>query len=367
MNETEFAKIQSENKKMASANDAIFFEQRKQDHIRLSLDSRTQARGLAGFDQIQLIHEALPQINFQDIHLDTEILGQKLSAPFYISSMTAGHAQGETINLRLAELADQKNILMGVGSQRKELTDPAASLEWKNIRLQAPKAKLIGNLGISQLIHTPLVEVERLIESLQAVGLFIHLNSLQEALQPEGTPQFRGSLQKIEELCKALSVPVIIKEVGCGISKATAKTLLDVGVKYIDVAGMGGTHWGRIEGYRSDSESPQAQAAEVFKNWGIPTVQSVLNVASVAHVETYIWASGGVRSGLDAAKLIALGAEAVGIAQPFLKAAVQSTAALDSVFAQFELELKIALFCMGAENFNAFKRISQNEKVWTWI
>lgn len=366
MNEFEFSKIQIEKNEMASENDAIFFEKRKQDHLRLSLDPRVQTPGWSGFDKIQLIHEALPEINFGDIQLDTQILGQNLSAPFYISSMTAGHVEGEVINLRLAQLADQKNILMGVGSQRRELMDPMASLEWKNIRLQAPKAKLIGNIGITQLIDTSIAQIERLVDSLEAVGLFIHLNPLQEVLQPEGTPQFKGSLQKLEELMKKISVPVIVKEVGCGISQATAKKLINAGVTYIDVAGMGGTHWGRIEGYRSEAVSPQAKAAETFKNWGISTLQSVMNVQSVAEAKTKIWASGGVRTGLDVAKLIAVGADAVGIAQPFLQGAVQSSAALDSVFAQLELELKIALFCMGVESLESFKQKAQSEKVWTW-
>jgi isopentenyl-diphosphate delta-isomerase len=351
--------------KMASQ-DAIFFEKRKQDHIRLAMDARTQSTGLSGFDKIQLEHCALPEINFSDINLETELLGLNVGAPFYISSMTAGHAEGEKINLRLARLSAEKNILMGVGSQRKELSDSSAGLEWKKIRSSAPKAKLIGNLGIAQVIHTEVGEIERLIESLEAVGLFIHLNPLQEVLQPEGTPQFKGSLTKIEELTKKLSVPLIIKEVGCGISESTAKKLIDVGVRLIDVAGMGGTHWGRIEGFRATETSPQAVAAEAFKNWGISTTQSVLNVKAVAQKETSIWASGGVRSGLDAAKLIALGAEAVGIAQPFLRGALDSDLALNQVFSQFEYELKIALFCLNQENLRSFKHLSQSQKVWSW-
>ena len=356
----------SQNGKMASQ-DAIFFEKRKQDHIRLAQDARTQSAGMSGFENIQLTHEALPEINFSDINLETELLGLTVSSPFYISSMTAGHTEGEKINLRLATLSAHKNILMGVGSQRKELTDPNAAFEWKKIRAAAPKAKLIGNLGIAQVINSDISEIERLVESLEAVGLFIHLNPLQEVLQLEGTPDFKGSLEKIQELAQNLSVPVIIKEVGCGISQNTALKLVNAGVKFIDVAGLGGTHWGRIEGFRAHEASPQAMAAEAFKNWGISTTQSVLNVKAAARQETAIWASGGVRSGLDAAKLIALGAEAVGIAQPFLQAALESDLALEKALNQFEYELKIALFCMNFDTFKSFKKASRSQQVWSWI
>lgn len=351
------------NKKMASM-DAIFFEKRKQDHIRLAMDARTQATGASGLERVQLIHESFPQVNFSEIKINTELLNLAVSSPFYISSMTAGHSDGEKINQRLAQLSHDKNILMGVGSQRKELSDSEASLEWKKIRKAAPEAKLIGNLGIAQVIQTSTDEIERLIESLQAVGLFIHLNPLQEVLQVEGTPDFKGGFAKIETLSKKLSVPLIVKEVGCGISQKTAKGLIEAGVQWIDVAGMGGTHWGRIEGLRAKNDSPQNLAAETFKEWGIPTVQSVMNVKSVAQMETHIWASGGVRTGLDAAKLLALGAEAVGVAQPFLKAALDSEKELNQVYSQFEYELKIALFCTGFDSLRSFQ--SQKDQVWTW-
>lgn len=344
---------------MAEPNE--LFERRKQDHIRLSMDPRTQANGVAGFDFVKLNHEALPDLDFSDISLKTHLLGSGCDSPIYVSSMTAGHENGELINLRLASLSHRRNILMGVGSQRRELVDSNAASEWKRIRAAAPKAKLIGNLGITQLIRTPIDQVQALVDSLEAAGLFVHLNPLQECLQPEGTPQFKGGLQAIEKLVQKLSVPVIVKEVGCGLSSSTMERLEAIGVKWMDVSGLGGTHWGRIEGLRSEENSLTYNAALAFKNWGIPTVESLLLGMKTVKV-AQIWASGGVRSGLDAAKLIAMGAQAVGIAKPFLEGALQSDEALEAVLDQFEFELKIALFCTGARDIQEFQR----KKVWSW-
>lgn len=337
------------------------FERRKQDHIRLSLDPRTQATGAAGFDFLTLVHEALPDLDFSEVTLKTKLLGQDCQSPLYISSMTAGHDQGEWINLRLALLSQHRNILMGVGSQRRQLTDGEAVNEWKKIRKEAPQAKFIGNLGVAQLIQTPVESVERLIESLGAVGLFIHLNPLQESLQLEGTPQFKGGLKAIENVVARLSVPVVVKEVGCGISVATMKRLKDCGVQIVDVSGLGGTHWGRLEGLRAAESSPQYKAALAFKDWGIPTVQALAD-GKQAFQDLQFWASGGVRTGLDAAKLLAIGAQAVGVAKPFLEGALQSEAALESVLDQLELELKIALFCTGCRDISEL----QQKKVWSW-
>lgn len=346
---------------MAEIEPAALFEKRKQDHIRIAMDPRTQATGLAGFDLVTLIHEALPDLDFSEVNIQTALLGQDLSSPFYISSMTAGHEKGELINSRLARLSQGRNILMGVGSQRRELSDPDAVLEWNRIRKQAPEAKLVGNLGISQIIQNSTEQIEKLIGNLGAVGLFIHLNPLQECLQPEGTPQFRGGLKAIEDLVKKLSVPVLIKEVGCGMSARTLKRLDGIGVSVIDVSGIGGTHWGRIEGLRAENQSPSSRAALVFKDWGIPTVESLF-LAKETCSFSQIWASGGVRNGLDAAKLLAMGASAVGVARPFLEAALISEEALTQQLDQLEFELKIALFCTGIGELQEMK----TKKVWTW-
>lgn len=337
------------------------FERRKQDHMRLAMDPRTQADGAAGFDFVRLTHEALPDLNFSEVTLKTKILGVECDSPIYISSMTAGHQSGELVNSRLAQLSQNRRILMGVGSQRKELTDNSAANEWKKIRSAAPGSRLIGNLGIAQLIQTSTDQVQRLVDSLEALGLFIHLNPLQECLQPEGTPNFKGGLKAIENLVKALPVPVIVKEVGCGISAATARRLEEAGVAALDVSGLGGTHWGRLEGLRSREESPYYRASKAFQNWGIPTLESLVRVKE-STVNAQIWASGGVRTGLDAAKLIAMGAQAVGVAKPFLEGALESDQALSGVLDQLELELKIALFCTGSQDLDQL----QQKRVWTW-
>src|SRR6185312_258501 len=296
---------------------ADLFESRKRDHIRIALDPRSQATEIlqakngAGFDRIQLTHEALPDFNFSDIQISQKYFGYEMAAPFFISSMTAGHQNGVEINRRLARAAAEKKWMMGVGSQRKELSDSDASLEWKQIRKESPKALLLGNLGIAQVIQTHPEQIQKLVDSLEAKALFVHLNALQESLQPEGTPHFAGGLKALEKLVKTLSVPVIVKETGCGFSAETCLRLRNIGVGHLDVSGFGGTHWGRIEGYRSEIGSLNFDAAQTFKDWGISTVQSLINAKDI-YSSSSIWASGGVRSGLDAAKLLALGATAIG-------------------------------------------------------
>lgn len=339
----------------------IQFEQRKRDHIKISLDPRAQTEGQNGLDSIDLIHEALPNLDFKEVDTSTSFVFNgkaiSLSSPIFISSMTAGHEKGREINAALARLSDRHQILMGVGSQRRELEDSNASQEWVQVRKIAPKARLLGNIGITQLIKSPLDKIHRLLDATEAVGLFVHLNPLQEALQPEGIPDFKNGLEALENLVKWVSVPVVVKEVGCGFSVDTLKRLENTGIAALDVSGKGGTHWGRVEGLRSSPEEALYRAAQTFANWGISTAQSLKN-AKLARVPFEIWASGGVRNGLDVAKLIAMGASKVGLAQPFLQAALdskildnelQSDEALEALFQQLQLELKIALFCTGSK------------------
>lgn len=349
------------------------FEQRKQDHIRIALDPRSQTEGQSGLNRVQLIPEALPDFNFEEVDPSTSFFSRKLSAPFFVSSMTAGHADASKVNSLLAALSAEKQILMGVGSQRRELTDPEAHQEWKQIRAASPKALLLGNLGIAQVIRTPVDQVRKLVDSLQAEGLFVHLNALQECLQPEGTPQFRGGYKAIEELVKTLGVPVIVKEVGCGFSSETLKRLYDLGVAAVDVSGLGGTHWGRIEGYRSHAGDLLFEVAKTFENWGFSTAESVLNARDLHgsslgigpaknRGNNVVWASGGVRDGLETAKLLAMGAELVGLAQPWLKAAVEGETAVQRMYDKLLLEVKIAMFCSGVQKIQDFKA----RKVWKW-
>lgn len=338
------------------------FSQRKQDHIRLSLDPRTQAEGLSGLERVRLTHEALPELNFDEITTQQNLFGLSLSSPIFVSSMTAGHDSAERINTLLAKAVQERNWVMGVGSQRKELEPGHDASEWKNLRKQAPKAKLFGNLGISQVIRTETAQIQKLVDNLEAQALFIHLNALQECLQPEGTPDFRGGLAAIERVAKELKVPVIVKEVGCGLAQKTIQKLKEAGVAAVDVSGLGGTHWGRIEGYRSHQGSTLFEVANTFQNWGLSTIDSLLAAKKILKPEQ-IFASGGVRSGLDAAKLIALGAQMVGVAQPWMQAAIEGEEALQKKMDRFDYELKVALFCTGCANL---EELRNKEGVVSW-
>jgi isopentenyl-diphosphate delta-isomerase len=339
------------------------FEERKREHIQLALDTANQASGHSGLEQVHLYHEALPDLDFEEVTLDSVSLGKKTSTPFYIAAMTAGHADAPRLNMMLAKAAALRGWAMGVGSQRRELENPASPTidGWKQLRDEFPNLMLYGNLGVSQLIHATTKQVQALVESMNASGLMIHLNALQEVMQPEGTPQFKGALSALRRLSAELSVPVLLKETGCGFSEKTLKRVADTGIAGVDISGLGGTHWGRIEGARASEASIQREAAKTFANWGETTVNSVIAAKKSLPTKIEIWASGGVRTGLDAAKLIALGAHQVGFAKPALEAALQGEAELQQWMATREYELKVALFCTGSKNPNALRT---QENLW---
>lgn len=334
--------------------DTIKFEVRKEDHLRLALDRATQSEGQSGLDEIELIHEALPDLNFDEVDISTMALGHTLRSPFLVSSMTAGHPGAGPINTMLAEMAQEFGWLMGVGSQRRQLMDRSSGAEWTALRKVAPDAKILGNLGITQLITSQPEEVASMAADLGAIGMIIHTNPLQEVLQPEGTPQFKGGLQALERFCKHFDRPVVLKEVGCGFSGATLSRLRNIGLAAVDISGRGGTHWGRLEGLRSPERSIHADAAITFKNWGHPTVASLRDAVNLK-LPFEVWASGGVRTGLDGAKLLALGAGVVGLAQPLLKAALQGAEELRRVMEGLEFELKCALFCTGSKDLSQLR------------
>ncbi len=335
------------------------FEKRKSDHIRLALSPISQTENLSGLDRIQLRHEAFPEINFSNIDISCELFGKKLKSPFFVSSMTAGHANSLKLNQLFAKLCNEKSWALGVGSQRRELYDQSAGGEWKQIRSAHPDLILLSNIGLSQLIKTPLKDIQSIVDSLGAQALIVHTNPLQEALQPEGTPQFEGGLNALKNLLQFLSVPVIVKETGCGFSKQSLEKLNALGVTIVDLSGLGGTHWGRIEGQRSAPNEKLYKASKVFADWGISTLDSLLNARAIGP-KFQIWASGGVRSGLDAAKFIAMGASMVGIAKPILESALESESSLRKTMEQFEFELKVAMFCCGVQNLQQL----QEGQVW---
>ncbi len=323
------------------------FKIRKSQHIDLAMNDSNQAVGLSGFDKIKLPHQALPEINFSEITFENTILGKKLKTPFFISAMTAGNDRSLEINKIIVKACQKRGWMFGFGSQRRQLLDNSNALydECEVIRNLAPDINILSNIGLSQLIHLDLNKVRSLLDSIHTDILVIHTNPLQEALQPEGTPNFRGGLNAIEKIVKNLDVNIVLKETGCGISKKAAAQLDDVGVDAVDVSGLGGTHWGRIEGKRSSDNSVLAKASETFQDWGIPTTESIKNSVGQGYE---VWASGGVRSGLDALKSFYLGANAVGFAKPALTLATSSGyEALEKWMETIETEFKVGMFCMG--------------------
>lgn len=335
------------------------FEQRKKDHIRLALSDQTQNKVDNQFSKILLNHKALPEINFSEVSLETHLLNQSVSSPHFVSSMTAGHADSQKINYNLAKAAEAKNWLMAVGSQRRELTDNLASDEWKNIRKQVPNVKLVSNIGLLEVIHRPVESILNLADNLQAVGIYIHLNALQEVFQKNTDIHFSNGLAAIEKLVKKAKVPVLIKEVGFGIHSDLIKKFFEIGVSVVDVAGSGGTHWAWIEALRHSEDSIERQAIEAFNEWGYTTVDCLLHAQEDILFHP-IWASGGIRNGVDSAKCLALGARAVGIAQPLIKAAIDSEETVLNVMELFDYQLKVAMFCTGMRKCEDYL----HKKVW---
>jgi len=336
------------------SNDYSQFEKRKQDHIELALMSVNQANELNTFDSVSFIHEALPDIDFNDVDISSKRFNQAVSKPFMIGSMTAGHRQSVDINRHLIAACAQSGWAMGVGSQRRELTDPKAAFEWQPLRRDYPDVCLFSNLGIAQLISTPVNQIHRLTDALQATALIIHCNPLQECIQPEGTPSFKGCWHALASLVKTLPLPIVVKETGCGFSSSTLTRLNDMGVAAVDISGLGGTHWGRIEGHRAIDEPIRHKASTTFCDWGIDTITSVKHAALLTPAFE-IWGSGGVRHGLDAAKLFALGASTVSFAKPMLQAALVSSEQVLAEMISIEYELKVAMFCTGSRILSDLK------------
>ena len=328
---------------------------RKADHIRISLEEDVSFEMLtAGFERYRFVHCALPEISLEDVDTTVHFLGRRLQAPLLISSMTGGTPQGREINRRLARAAQGAGIGMGLGSLRAALEDPALA-ETYRVRDIAPDILLLANLGAVQLNYGYTVDhCQRAVEMVEADGLILHLNPLQEALQPEGQTDFSGLLRKIEAVCRTLEVPVIVKEVGWGLSADVARRLADAGVAALDVAGAGGTSWSQVEMYRAQNGHQRAVAA-AFRDWGIPTAEAVQEVRrAVPHLP--IIASGGIRDGIQVAKAIALGASVCGIARPFLVAAAESEQTVAEVAAVLISQLRVAMFAVGAADLSALAR-----------
>jgi isopentenyl-diphosphate delta-isomerase len=320
------------------------FEQRKKEHIKLALKDEMYAFS-NGLEEIELVHCAIPNFNFCDIDIEQNFMGLSCKTPFMVSSMTAGHKGADSINYNIAKACETTNWLMAVGSQRKELNEPVS--EWQNINKEFPNLNLFGNIGITQAIHESPKTLDLLCENLNAKGLFIHTNPLQEAIQKEGTPNFKQAIKNLKRIISEMKYPVIIKETGCGFDASTLLKLNDLGIKAVDISGFGGTHWGRIEGQRGLVK--HFEAAKTFANWGISTKDSILNFKN-NNLSYDLIASGGILNGLDAAKTIAMGAKIVGVARPILQAAVHNHQKVIDTMRQFEYELKIAMLCTNSIN-----------------
>jgi isopentenyl-diphosphate delta-isomerase len=280
----------------------------------------------------------------------TRFLSRTFASPLFISAMTGGHEKTGTVNARLARAAQRHGIGMGVGSQRAALEDPALSKTFSVVRDEAPEAFLVENLGAVQLREHGTAWAERAVEMIDADAIAIHLNFLQEAIQPEGDHNAGGCLEAIRTLCRDMRTPVIVKETGSGISAGTAKACLGAGAAAIDIAGAGGTSWAAVESFRAGKQrssggQEKKELGETFADWGIPTVVSLCEVLTTG---CPVIASGGIRSGLDAAKALALGADLTGMALPLLKPALESDAALDRAIDTFHRELEVAMFLTGS-------------------
>ncbi len=321
-------------------------ESRKVDHIRINLEQDVQFPNLTtGLEKYRFMHNALPEMHFNEVDTRTMLFGRQLSAPLLISSMTGGTDMAQRINDNLAIAAQEHRLAMGVGSQRAAIEDDALAASY-HVRELAPNAILLANVGAVQLNYGYTSDhCQKAIDMIEADAMILHLNVLQEAVQPEGDLDWSGLLRKIEAVAKQLPVPVIAKEVGWGFSANTARQLADAGIAAIDVAGAGGTSWSEVEYHRAPT-SFHAQVAAAFADWGIPTAEAIVNVKQGAP-DLKIIASGGLRNGLDVAKCIALGAEVGGLASPFLKAAAQSTEAVSDLIKALTTQLRIAMFCTG--------------------
>ncbi|HEX2979272.1 MAG TPA: type 2 isopentenyl-diphosphate Delta-isomerase [Anaerolineaceae bacterium] len=319
---------------------------RKADHIRINLEEDVRSGLTTGLERYHFIHQALPELDLQAVDTSQILFGRAIRIPLLISSMTGGTREAAAINRALAESAQQAGIAMGLGSQRAALEHPELVDTFK-IRRYAPDILLFANLGAVQLNYGYTIDhCRRAVEMVEADALVLHLNALQEAVQPEGDTHFAGLLRKIEAVCRALPVPVVVKEVGWGISADAALKLAQAGVSAIDVAGAGGTSWSQVERFRISDES-QARVAAAFRTWGIPTAESIRMVRKIAP-DLPVFASGGLRDGIDIAKCIALGAALGGMAGPFLKAASKSTAEVLQTIDEVRRQLQICMFVAGA-------------------
>jgi isopentenyl-diphosphate delta-isomerase len=326
---------------------------RKAEHIQIVKNEAVEfERKSTGFEYYDFIHCALPEAHYDRITPAVTFLGKSLSFPLLISPMTGGFHEGEIINRQLAQVCHHEEVALGVGSQRQILEDNRYVESYRVVRKSAPKAVIIGNIGAAQIATMKNLDpVKRMVEIIEADAMAIHLNPLQEILQPDGDRDFRGVRKRIEQIVGELSVPVIVKEVGCGISASVALQLVEAGVSFIDVAGAGGTSWAAIEAHREK----RIDLSERFREWGIPTAQSLERISRIKGIR--LIASGGIRDGQTIAKALALGAEICGAAYPFLKKLLEEgVEGLCSTISLWREEFKMVLFLTGCQKVSDLTR-----------
>ncbi len=335
------------------ADRAAEIERRKSEHLALASGDGVETPRPAGWEDVHLVHDALPRVDADQVDLSVDLLGHRLRLPLAITGMTGGHQAALEVNRVLASAAERHGLAFGVGSQRAALRDPALVPTYAVAREAAPTAFLIGNIGISQLLDQPGEpalrpdEIALVIDMVRADALAVHLNYLEEMVQPEGQTRARGADDALAALVGRSPIPIIAKETGAGIGRPTALRLADLGVRAIDVGGVGGTSFAAIEARRARDRDDhrRAQLGETFADWGLTTAVAVTAACATG---LPIFATGGIRSGHDAAKALALGATVAGVGRPLLRAALRGEAAVDSWIAQFELELRAATFLSGA-------------------
>jgi len=343
----------------ASRDDLV---RRKDEHIDHVQTGRGRSNASSGLDAVRFVHNALPELDHDSIDLSTELLGRRLRSPFLISSMTGGPSRAADINARLAEAAQHLGIALAVGSQRIALESNADLGLDRDLRRRAPDALILANLGAVQFVRGyGLDQARRAVEMIGADGLILHLNPLQEAVQPEGDRDWRGVEAAIAAVAEAFPGRLVIKETGAGLSRDVVRRLAQIGVAALDVAGAGGTNWGLIEGARSAGGRAEA-VVRPFAAWGVPTAQSLIQAQEAAPHLPLI-GSGGIRDGLDAARAIRLGASVVGQAAGVLEAALSSTEAVVDHFEISEAQLRLACFCTGSANLKALAQAPLLEAV----
>lgn len=317
-------------------------ESRKKEHVDLVVSKAAQYTRSSGLERVDFIHNALPELSLESVDLSTEFLKKRLNYPILITGMTGGYPDAESINKALAEAAQKHGMAFGVGSQRAMIENPDLAKTYM-VRDVAPDIPLLANIGAFQLKSYDFEQIESLVSNIEADALAIHLNPLQEVIQPEGDTDFSGVLDAIRRTCDKLSVPVVVKETGAGISQDVAIKLKEAGASYIDVAGSGGTSWSQVEYLRSEG-------VPGFENWGIPTLDCIIQCRGVLPVI----ASGGIRDGIEAAKCIALGADIAGAAFPFIKALKEN--ALEEYIVLIQKQMKTCAFLTGSSSIAELKK-----------